>query len=946
MLKIREKHATYLGIVICLGFMLGTPWVLGTMPGGDYADQRLRQNMAAHLLSRHDIVVRPAEMVIPGANQERASSLLPTEVYFLGKRQGEANRDLFFAHIIHSKKAVPVHASPAFSLSRTEGADEAHLVHDKRRYLAYASRIRGKVSVITVLDLRGQSREATDTFTATQRLQQVLTNWQDTGLWRGLDRLEVRLPLPQEVTLRWTKQGLVIRQRAGRWEAVVDPTRARVVRGPARVRRVRVGQRSFIAWAVDTVRSLSFVGPERIAWLEEQVYGLVDQARRMSGAEVTASEIQDEMALPVVAAASHKKIEGWPPPPLRPMLRKTLPGEGKWSEVKGPFVRGKKDEPGLFAMSFVRPDAERLFARVYFVAWDPRRVELRMVAGTREPRSSTGFRGTGMIPRRPEVLRRLVATFNGGFQSIHGDYGMMLDRKLLLPARPWAATVTRMADGSTGLGTWPGTARHGWTPPWMRDFRQNLTALVEAGKANPWRRGSWGGALATAKKAGPEFRVIRSALCLHKSGHLMYVQGQPLDGQMMGKAMHAVGCTYGMMLDINTTHVGFEFYNVRLPGEKPQHDAHTFKPQKYLSTRGKYPRLEGHTYTMRAATRSHYNRMPRWINREARDFFYLVRRDHMPGKDLEPLGTTHNEGRWTAATLPRGALAFPQSMARAFLQSEGKRRVHLVNLDMRWLDARICLPTADQDCLPVGKGDVLAVLPLGRFHEERGLWADGKALAGAGGGRAHLTLESLRPGGPAFPSVTKTPDGDRGAVSVEAAAPGDPGQVQAALCVPESSRGRLLYATTIGAGTEQLEAAMTRAGCKTVISLGAAEPMVLAGDSGLRSVHGDAFPPVAGTPSLVLRRSRARWASRIFTHVKVQPRKVWLAVQPERTRSVQLRRANRAIAKLGLPPIRTLRYLCRKPYIDVDELRQYHWRDPVTKRRLCSKKKRKKKRKR
>ena len=68
---------------------------------------------------------------------------------------------------------------------------------------------------------------------------------------------------------------------------------------------------------------------------------------------------------------------------------------------------------------------------------------------------------------------------------------------------------------------------------------------------------------------------------------------------------------------------------------------------------------------------------------------------------------------------------------------------------------------------------------------------------------------------------------------------------------------------------------------------------------------------------------------------------MWLAVQPERTRSVQLRRANRVIVKLGLPPIRSLRWLCRKPYITVEELRRYRWRDPVTKKWLCGKKKRK-----
>ena len=927
--------------MVCLGFLLAAPWVLGTLPRSGYEPGSLRRNIAAHLASRHGVLVRPAEMILPGGE---GPSLRPTEVYFLGRRRGERNRDVYFAHIIHTKETVPVHASPAFSLSRTAGADEALLSHDNRRYLAYASLIKGKASVITVLDLHGLSREATESFTATERLQQRLTNWQDTGLWRGLDRLEVRLPLPQAVTLKWTNQGLVIRQRTGRWEAVLDPAAARILRGPAKVRRVRVGQRAFVAWAVDTVRSFSFVGPDRIAWLEQQVYGLVDQARRMSGAEVTASEIQDEMALPVVSAT--RKIRGWPPPPLPPILKKTMPGEGKWTEVKGPFLPGKKREPALFAMTFVRPDKERLFARVYFVAWDPRRVELHMTAGTREPRSSTGFRGSGIIPRERSVLRRLVGAFNGGFQSVHGDYGMMVDGKLAIPAKPWAATVARLADGSTAFGTWDGAAEYGVTPAWIRSFRQNLTALVEGGKANPWRRGSWGGKLGSAKTGGgPEFRVLRSGLCLHRSGHVMYVQGEPVDGPMLGEAMHKVGCVYGMMLDINKTHVGMEFYNIRLPGEKPQHDAATFKPRRRFAVRGEYPRMKGYTYTMREVTRGTGIRCPNWIHREARDFFYLLRRDHLPGADLKPLGASQNEGRWTVATLPAAAVSFPQAMARAFLQPAGLRRVHLLALDMRWLEVRVCVPRADRDCLPEpGDRDVLAVLPLGSFDHRRALWTGGKISLGKGGGRKLITLKPLRPGGPALPSLATSPDSGQGAMSIEAAAPGSTGQVRAALCVRGS--GQLLYATSLTSDEDLLRKALGQAGCKEVVSLGSVEPLVFSTKAGLRSVLGDALPPVASSPSLVLRRSTAPWGTRIFSHVKVQPRKVWLAVQPERTRSVQLRRANRAIARQGLPPIRSLRALCRKPYAEVEELRQYRWRDPVTRRWTCGgKKKQRRKRK-
>jgi hypothetical protein len=258
------------------------------------------------------------------------------------------------------------------------------------------------------------------------------------------------------VKLAWNERGLLeIRSPRGTWKAVVDPIRARVLQGPARAARVTVPRRNFVSWAVDTVRNFSFVGSERIAWLEQLVFGVVDKARRMSGSQVSLAEIKDEMDLPVIRRKTHR-IPGWPPPRLRPILPNPMKGEGRWVEVEGPFLRTDPGRPSYLVATFIRPDRERLFSRLYFIAWDPRRVDMRMEAGLRNPTSATGLRGPGMIRRDPALLRRLIAAFNGGFQSTHGDFGMMVDRKVYAPARPYAATVARLADGSTAFGTWDG----------------------------------------------------------------------------------------------------------------------------------------------------------------------------------------------------------------------------------------------------------------------------------------------------------------------------------------------------------------------------------------------------------------------------------------------------------------------------------------------------------
>jgi hypothetical protein len=929
-----RSHLFHVAAVLCMAGLAVVPAALALLPRVAYEQGSRPQNLAAHLSARHHLRIRPEEIVLPHA---ASAGLRPQEVYFLAARPGSPLRDLYFAHVILSDRGIPVHASPAFSLSNTSAADEQELRYDGQRYLAYASAVEDKVSVVTVMDLQGLSAAALGDFSALQRLQQRLTNWQESGRWRGLDRIEVQLTVPQRVSLAWEAGTLHVHGAVGGWEVIVDPRQAKVLRGPAQATQLRVGKRSFLPWAVDTVRSFSWIGPEKIAWLEDTFYGVVDRARRLSGAQVTVGDIKDEMALPVIAASSTGRIDNWPPPPLPTILRPPIKGEGQWMEVQGPFLRAQPNLPSLFAMTFVRPDSERLFAKVYFVAWDARRLELHMVGGTSEPRSSTGEQGRGIIPRDVKLLPHLVAGFNGGFQSMHGDFGMMEERKVYCPPKPWAATVARLADGATGFGTWDGNAKADWVPGYISSFRQNLTPFVEDGQFNPWRRGSWGGGAGFLTGSGPKAFIIRSALCLHKSGHVMYALGDPIDGPTLGKALHRVGCNYAIQLDINRGHVGFEFFNVLAPGEKPPANASSFREERTFARSGDVSGVDGVRYMMREVVRGTGNYpVPRYLGREARDFFYLVLRDSLPGPDLPAIVGRGAEGRWTSAALPAAATRFPQALARAFLHANKTKpdlRVHLVKLDMRWMEGTVCLPRRDAGCLPEAsaKDPPLAILPLGAFGAARALYADGKLLVGTPGSAANVILRPRRPEGPALPQLSAQPDRQAGSISVQSApqaATVTARQSQAALCV--SDDGVLLYAAGLGANSHDLEQALQAAGCKRVVHLGGSEPLLLAKAAGFETVYGDALPPLATSPSLLLRRSRACWGCRIFTHVKVQPRSVWTAVQPERTRASTLVHAKRAAEALGLPPPTNLGDLCKPPYYDVKELRQYRWRDPQT----------------
>jgi hypothetical protein len=945
----------YSGFVVAAVAAVVIPFLLLTGPPGTYRDGALEENLISFLRTRHGLVVDRNDMVLPDV-PERRSGLHPVEVFFLGKKRcgpdgaGGGSRDLYFSHFILSSKMIPVHASPLFPLTHTSMADECELRLDAtRRHLAYASRSQGKISAITVLDLAGLEDERDlGGFSSRERLQQHLTNWQESGVWRGVGTIKAQLTMPQKrVKLAWNERGLLeIRSPRGTWKAVVDPIRARVLQGPARAARVTVPRRNFVSWAVDTVRNFSFVGSERIAWLEQLVFGVVDKARRMSGSQVSLAEIKDEMDLPVIRRKTHR-IPGWPPPRLRPILPNPMKGEGRWVEVEGPFLRTDPGRPSYLVATFIRPDRERLFSRLYFIAWDPRRVDMRMEAGLRNPTSATGLRGPGMIRRDPALLRRLIAAFNGGFQSTHGDFGMMVDRKVYAPARPYAATVARLADGSTAFGTWDGKLPYGKHPGWISSFRQNLTPLVEDGKYNPWKRGSWGGGTGYFTGKGAKAHTWRSGLCLHKSGFVMYVLGNPIDGPGLGKAMTKVGCSYGMELDINVTHVGMEYLHVLGPGDRDPPGAGRFKSERYFSKKGDWPDLKGFRYFMRVAIRGTGNMpFPRWAGRaDEREFFYLVKRELLPGPDLRPMGGRPNEGRWTSASLSPRALTFPQAMSRAFLHPDPanpERRVHLVQLDLRWLDTSLCVPGAAADCLSrATKGEPkdrpVAVLPLGRFSAGRALFADGKSLgdeAGQGGEGRYLVIRPLRDEGAALPAVADSPARTPGSISVQAVAavPPEKSRIPFASAVCAQNGRTLLYGSGLGVQPAHLTAALTHAGCKpeAVVHLAGAAPLVLVREEDIATVYGKVVPPVAESPSLVFKRASVSWATRIFTHVEPQPRRVWTVFQPEWTRNSVRRRSNRIAKALGLPPIKRVDDLCRPPYSDYKEFRKLRWRDPIT----------------
>ena len=63
----------------------------------------------------------------------------------------------------------------------------------------------------------------------------------------------------------------------------------------------------------------------------------------------------------------------------------------------------------------------------------------------------------------PVPYERVVATFNGAFKTTHGNYGMMVNKRVLLPPVAGGASVIVVSGGVVSPGAWTvQLCRAGW----------------------------------------------------------------------------------------------------------------------------------------------------------------------------------------------------------------------------------------------------------------------------------------------------------------------------------------------------------------------------------------------------------------------------------------------------------------------------------------------------
>jgi hypothetical protein len=756
------------------------------------------------VVAPQDIRWEPSEGAIDDAVSGRWALVLASA-------EPGAPRDVWRVRVRVSPEGRPVEIGEVRNLTATPlGDDHALVVRGSRA--AFATHAFGQEQSVTVLDLDGEPPPGAS---FADRGMAFLTNVQQTGTGRGIGRVDVTLDQPaQAVGLSLGEAALAIEladEGNKRRRASLDLARGELIEGAVGMHAEpsRHLPKRFVHWAVDTVRAVPWIGPEPIAWLEEKVFAVRDAWNQLAfkaggggaTAELAAGGDAKFEPPPSILDASEASADSghWPPPNIHSIWKTPEAGEGVWEAPKMPWLkRAASDAPPAFLRAFVRPDEDRPYARVLLVAMDMRQLDLEMEAGVEDPKPLTGPHGPGRIPRDPKIYSRVGATFNGAFKTEHGNYGMMVHRRVLLPAQPGAASVVLLNDGRVGLGTWS-TAKdasgiRGFAEPDVLSFRQNLDALLDNGRINPSGRSLWGYTL-----PGTGMQTERSGICVTAPGHLLYAWGDDVSATTLAKAMKMAGCTYGMHLDMNPHHTGFIFANV-----------HDLKTRKY-STELLSPKMEISP--------------DKYIEYAAKDFFYVL--VHDPTPNLPGAGWKPDPGAQPAPTWMPGLWSAKDGEVELFDVEPG-RAAFRVRAGTKEPDAK----TGSAPAYELAEADakrVLFALTLGVSGEKRphGLATDGRLVLPFASDARRAALVARADGTLAIVAAAEASSVPAHFDAVELPLVLEEGKVLDIAAGAETTRGALgitpdghvLVARATAASYAPLAEALKRVGCTQAVAL-------------------------------------------------------------------------------------------------------------------------------
>lgn len=758
----------------------------------------------------------------------------------------DAPHDIFLVNTRLTPEGALAGVGRSYNLTDTSLVDDGRVVVHGARFAFVEQPLEAdaKPSRVRFVDL-SSARGDEQGWSRGEQLRQALTRLQHTGRVNGVAAYSyVVQPTPDSLVVTIDDEQLQVVADGQR--ASIDFAKPETVPEFLSVMRAEESRPpELVQWAVDRVRGE--IGSNNMQYVKAVAYSLKDwfafgteQVTGATGEEDIAADLGEDSLEDVVRSTPVDPEIGFPPPPLDLWVEPGLPGEGEWRpKDQDPFIQTLPGLPPTFMTTFIRSDKRRKVTRVYIALWDPRLVKLNMMAGLAEPKSATGETGTGTIPREPTVLRRVAAAFNAGFQSLHGEYGMMSDGVIYLPPKPYGATVATMRDGSIAFGTWPDSAM---IPSDMASYRQNMTVMVLDEKFNPYGRTWWGG---TPADWEDDTHTVRTGICLTKENFVGYFYGQDISPQALARAMIQARCSFGIALDMNAGHSGLEYYKIAPKSELPPLD----RPlRRDWEREGEVKGLEDWNFRARRLVRGMgLMYFPRYIRRgEGRDYFYLTLRHVLPGP---PLGDTE----WQVKGLPQGG--FPYAIAATSV-TLGDVKARVVKLDPRMI--RSGGPGA-------GTGAVVALVdPLPINDGDLQVWQSPSAFSVA---EKAPVAEAVRiAGGPALKS----------------------GAVRAAIAV-QQDEGMLLYVEAESAvPAAELASLLQKLGAGPAVGLEAPWPVALGGDT---SVTGQGIRIPEASRLVRLLRHAGPGAKKIFEDTPIVKFEKWYPLQSRRIRYFKKRKS-------------------------------------------------------
>jgi hypothetical protein len=780
--------------------------------------------------------------------------------------KGEPN-DIYVVETRLSPEGVLLAVRSAYNLTETSGADEGKPVIVGERIAYVARPLLAEVSpTVHVIDLGGATKQQLASFSGLEKVQTAITNTQQTGQARGVVKrtfavdpeegkdADPKTAPRREVTIELDPSTLTIHDGARTASIPLD--------GPAEVPPwirtetpdlPRPG--NLVTWAVDRVRAE--VGDDAMQTVKAVAFTALDFVLRNkesvtgdTGAEGIAQDLGQTTLEPPVRSMPVDPEIGWPPAPLEVYVTPALKGEGRWNPLdKDPYVRTNEGLPPAFLTTFIRTDRSRKATRVYIALWDPRQIELHMMAGSVEPKGATGEAGPGVIPRTPEVLKRVVAASNAGFQALHGEFGMMADGVVYLPPKPYAATVAVKRDGSTAFGTWPEDPA---IPPDILSYRQNMTVMVQDEKFNPYNRTWWGG---TPPGWADKTHTVRTGICLTKERFIAYFYGADLSPEALAQAMIQARCSFGLALDMNAGHSGLEFYKIA-----PANELEPLKEPLHYDWQheGEVPGLDGWKFRARRLIRGMgLMSFPRYIKKESRDYFYMTLRHVLPGPAIAPVVQSPalaGEGEWRLKGLPQHG--FPYAIALTEHRPDAKQpdlKLRVLKIDPRMVTAGPADKKAPK---------TVAVLDAGEKAGASSLWHSAGAFSIAAEPPVPVAVRLASGAGAGAAAVAALGVSDEAGMLVYL-------EAQSPAPTPTPALGAVL--------TETLK----RLGCSTSLLLDKPLPIALGGDS---DWAGNPIHPPSGATAVRLGRAEGAGAKRMFLDTPVVPFDTWYPLQQKRIR--------------------------------------------------------------